>query len=189
MNLYLDVETTALPRKDYKWDKDFLKFPRIVSIAWRMGGRDNYYILNQSFKPIPESATKIHGITDEMCARSTHFPKDIFPLLIRDAMEADHIVGFNLYFDTSMFKANVLRVYGPDSPHVANAIQALDKSKRIDVMRRTAKFNGGWIQLAELYKKLFDSEIRGHHALEDVVALERCHNKLIEMGILKDSDI
>lgn len=187
MNLYLDCETTNLVKKEWHWSRDFTKFPRIVSIAWRMDGRDNYYILNQDGKKIPPRVMGIHGITDEMCNASKHYFIDIFGQLVADAMKADKIIGHNLYFDTSVIKANTLRFFGHESKNAETIIAALDKYKRIDLMRRTASFNGGWITLKELHQKLFGIEIKGHHALGDCVAVERCYLELVKRGILTEN--
>ena len=184
MNIFFDVETTGLPKKDYHWNEHYNHFPRIVSIAWKLTGQKaKYYILNQEGHSIPKPAILIHGLTDEICNKSPHTFSDIFDEFIDDAIEANHVVGHNLYFDTSVFKANVLRVFG-DGQELADAIQALDKNKRICIMRKPAKYFKGWMTLEKQYLGLFGESFKAHHALADVEATERVYNELKRLMVL-----
>jgi len=187
MNLYIDSESTGLIPKDLNWQYHFDRLPRVVSIAWRLEGNPpQYYILNQGTLTIPPMATDVHGITDEMCWRSPHFPKDVFPLLIEDALKADRIVGWNLYFDTSLIKANVLKQWGTESKQAAYIIQGFDKSKRIDLMRKGASINSGWMTMEKAHRKHFpDIEYNPHNAANDIEAVERLYGKYVELGIIK----
>ena len=184
-NLFLDVETTGLPFKGAKWDKDFDEFPRIVSAAW-YDDVDHYYIINQEGGKIPQSAIDVHGLTNDICdqALTKHF--DLLPWLITAAENADRIIGYNTYFDTSVIKANVLRVFGEGSEEIKRAIAALDKSKRIDMIRGTLKaFKSGFMPMDEMYEMLFDEQHpQPHHALGDVHALKRIYEHCVANGYL-----
>lgn len=187
MRLFLDVETTGLVRNGQQWDKDYAHFPRIVSIAWKFEGdrKYDYFILNQEGKDIPAGAARIHGITNEVAAKSPWTFRDVLPWLIEDALQATQIVGHNLYFDTSVIKANTLSTFGVQSKESKLAIQALDKMKRFDIMRASASFNKGYITLHALHKKLFNNEYHAHSAYQDVFAVERCFNELLKREIIK----
>lgn len=39
--LCFDCETTGVPEKGMKWDEDFLRFPRPVTMAWAFGDTEN----------------------------------------------------------------------------------------------------------------------------------------------------
>lgn len=179
--LYLDTETTGLPPKGADWRTDYQDFPHIVSIAWSFHGEEHYYILNQEGRKIPDDATSIHGITTEQANKSEHFG----PLIIGDfliaAKNVDVIVGQNVYFDTAIIKANVLRWFGVDSLAANLAEEALHKSKRIDLIRVAQKqFGGRYLKLSEIHARLFDTPYVGHHALEDVRACRKCYEELMK---------
>src|SRR5687768_7702204 len=158
MNLILDVETTGLigNGKDIlNWEKDYKRFPRIVSIAWKMADEITSTIVNQRGEPIPPGATKVNGVTDELAAKSEYTIDSVLLWLIEDSLKADFIIGHNLYFDTSVIKANALREFGPSSQRSKDIIKGLDKHKRIDIMRLSAKAFGGWNTLEKLHEKMF----------------------------------
>lgn len=104
------------------------------------------------------------------------------------------LVGHNIYFDTSIVKAMILRIMGREY-YDAKAEDALFKGKRIDTMMKTIKFvgakksNGKGIKyptLEELYNKCFPGEtFPAHDALEDVKACKRCIPVLVENGIIE----
>ncbi len=185
MNLFPDIETTGLPRKEYNWQIHYELFPRIVSIAWRFNGVEKYYILNQKGRKIPPAATDIHGITDEMCAMSEHYTQVILKEFIEDTLNAERIIGHNIYFDSSIIKANVLREFGSDSLEAELIIKGLDKYKRLDIMRKSASFNKGWSTLSILHEKLFGVKHRAHNAAADAKAVEDCFNKLVELNVIQ----
>lgn len=184
-NLFVDTETTGLPAsRKLNWETDYMQFPRIVSMSWiNDESKGPYFIINQEGEPIPAEATAIHGITDEMAAQSDITFGTVAEHFIQAALEAKIIVGHNIYFDSSIFKANVLRVFGPGSKQAAAAILALDKTKRRDTIRMAQKFMGGWKSLGTLYFALFGKSYEGHHAFSDVKALKECYEALIQRGI------
>ena len=103
------------------------------------------------------------------------------------------ICAHNIYFDSSIIKANVLRYLGRDYYDVI-VDSALDKCKRIDTMYKTAKFVNAhtysgrfkFPRLEELYARLFNNEtFPAHNALEDVRALKKCIGPLVELGLIE----
>lgn len=104
------------------------------------------------------------------------------------------LVGHNIYFDTSIVKAMILRIMGREY-YDAKAEDALFKGKRIDTMMKTIKFVGAlyangrpgkFPTLEELYNKCFPGEtFPAHDALEDVKACKRCIPVLVENGIIE----
>jgi hypothetical protein len=113
---------------------------------------------------------------------------------LADAAAAPLVCAHNIYFDTSMLKANILRYCGKEY-YDAKAEDALHKGKRIDTMMKTIKFVGALYQngkpgkfpkLEELFAKLFPGEtFPAHDALQDVKALRRCVPELVELGIIE----
>lgn len=185
MNLYLDTETTGLPQKGFNWDVNYMDYPHIVSIAWKIK-KPRYFLIHQEGRTIPKEATAIHGINTKMAndKKTTHPASFVFDALMCDAKDAMNIVGHNLYFDVSIIKANILRLHGVDSNQAVNSNTVFDKDKRIDTMRGSMKLFGKWPKLVELHKYLFDEDFAAHSSLEDMLATERCYLELKRRKIL-----
>lgn len=200
--LLFDCETTGLARGK-NWETDFMDFPRIVQLSWKF--LDFEKINDEIIKPegwgISEKSIKIHGITNEKAASEGKPFPSVVGYFIYAAMQAEKIVAHNIYFDTSMIKANIKRYFAecPAFPSeeyiIEDSIKALHKDKRIDTMMKTISFcnlpmkNGKgkkYPTLEELYFKLFGVGFEGaHNAKNDVLALEKVYKKLIDLGVLK----
>lgn len=186
MNLFLDIETTGLPAKGLEWVKDYLQFPNIVQIAWiNVSGVEKEFIIYQEGKEVPIEASNIHGITSAIAndPNNTWPLKKVLQEFLYDAIQAERIVGFNIYFDSSIVKAAILRVCGPESEEAVRMLIALDKDRRVDVMRliqmNHRDISGGkWMKLLDVYRAMFGEEYEAHSALLDCVAVKRIHAEL-----------
>lgn len=192
--LTFDCETTGLPPKGAKWDVDFAEFPNIVQLAWAVNEQERSYIIKPEGWEIPEASIEVHGITAER-ANADGVPfADIIDEFLGDCKKARLLVGHNIYFDTSIVKAMILRIMGREY-YDAKAEDALFKGKRIDTIMKTIKFVGALYQngrpgkfpkLEELFAKLFPGEtFPAHDALQDVKALRRCVPELVKLGIIE----
>lgn len=190
---FFDLETTGIPAKGANYREHFNEFPRVVSIAWKLRGSEaKYFIVRPEGYEIPEEATKIHGISTAQAIEWGRSFNEILKEFVRDFKGVDFIVNHNIYFDTSILKANALRAFGGE--YLEAVIDPLlDKDKRIDTMRETVKFVGAKFQdgrpgkfptLTELYEKLFANRFNAHNALDDVLATEKCFYKLVEIGVI-----
>lgn len=175
-----------------EWRKDYKRFPRIVSVAWRLVKQDDeyeptecQYIINQGGRKIPPAVSRIHGITDAIASESPYFIQEVLIRLSNYLVLADKIIGHNLYFDSAIIKAAALREFGENSPVTQRILEGLDKYKRIDIMRKSASYNKGYITLEKLHMKLFGTGFKAHDSLEDVRAVERCYNELVKINALK----
>lgn len=187
MNLFFDTETTGLPQKHHAWDRDYKEYPYILSIAWKYKSKAHYYMIYQEGRIVPPEATKANGITTQMANnKNATLPfQEVYCRFIEDSLDCVNVIGHNVYFDISIFKANVLKQYGVNSKEINKSIVALDKDKRIDTMRETQKLFGKWPKLVQLHEYLFGEEFpNAHDALEDVLALERCYNELKKRKIM-----
>lgn len=192
--LFYDCETTGIPEKGLKWDENYNQYPHIVSMAWSLGDKEKSYIIKPDNYEIPPETTAIHGITTEMAVMQGVPFVEVVAEFLSDAKIAPLVCAHNIYFDTSMIKANILRYLGKEY-YDANAEDSLHKGKRIDTMMKTIKFvaalypngrPGKFPKLEELYDKLFPGEsFAAHTAMEDVRALRRCLPKLVELGIIE----
>ena len=205
--LTFDCETTGLPPKGAKWDVDFAEFPNIVQLAWAVNEKERSYIIKPEGWEIPEASTEVHGITAERAnAEGVPFA-DIIGEFLEDCEKARLLVGHNIYFDTSIVKAMILRIMGREY-YDAKAVDAADIALVDDEikelphllalskkMMKTIKFVGAlyadgrpgkYPKLEELYNKCFPGEtFPAHDALEDVKACKRCIPVLVENGIIE----
>lgn len=183
--LTLDIETTGLPAKGSDYKTDFVDFPRIVSVAWKINDEIPVeYIINPEGFEIPEEVIKIHGITNEKANESKDFLVDVLEKLLIAGEDVEVVVGHGLYFDTSIIKANSLRL-GKQELY-EKLTELLHKDKRVDTMQKTIKFCGlkKWPKLEELYQKLFDEKFDGHCAANDVEATYKCYNELVKLEVM-----
>lgn len=186
MNLFLDSETTGVPEKQFRWDVDYLQYPYIVELAWIKGKVEKRFIIHQEGRSIPTRATEVHKITTAMSndPNKTQPASYVYREIIMDALDCVSIIGHNTYFDVSIIKANILRLFGPDSEEHGKADEAFHKDKRLDTMRGSQKLFGRWPRLTELHSELFKEKFKAHSALDDARACERCYKELIKRKIM-----
>lgn len=193
--LVLDIETTGLPPKNADYKIQFMDFPYIVSLAWKIDNEESKeFIINQEGRLIPEEATKLHGITNEMANASPHKLLAVLIELIGipgAISEQITVIGHNIYFDTSTIKANILRLQQEEKCNqefVDHMNILLHKDRRVDTMMKTIKFcglKGKWPKLTELYDKCFPGEtFDAHSSKNDVDATYKCYGKLKELAVI-----
>lgn len=192
--LFFDTETTGVPDRNAKYDEDFADFPHIVQIAWKIGNKQESHIIRPVGWTIPEDVVAVHGITTERALEQGESFAAVIEQFINDCHDAALICAHNIYFDTSIIKANIMRELGREY-YNGNAVEdALFKGKRIDTMRPTMKFVDArtetgrlkFPRLEELYDRCFPGEtFPAHDALEDVKAVARCLPILLENGLVE----
>lgn len=184
MNLYFDTETTGLFGK-LNWETEYKEFPYIVELSWMMGNKPIRHVIHQEGRKIPKEATAIHGITDKIAATEGKTLKYVLELFIADAQVADKVIAHNIYYDTSMIKAETLRAFGKASNKSTEVVDALHKDKRVDTMMIGNRYmkRGKWPTLQELHKHLFGCEFDGaHSAAADILAMKKCYLELCKRG-------
>lgn len=187
MNLFLDSETSGLPAKFMNWETHYKEFPDVLELAWRVSGKPpKRFLIHQEGRKIKPELTKIHGITTKMAndLEKTEPASFVFREILMDAKDSLNIIGHNTYFDVSMVKAGILKVFGPASKEAKISNDVFHKDKRIDTMRSTQKYFKKWPTLSELYFHLFNEKFEAHSALEDVLACERCYNELMKKKMI-----
>lgn len=195
--LIFDSETTGLPPKGTDYKTDFEQFPHIVQLSWYFNGEYHDYIIKPEGWIIPEEAAKIHGITTEIALEKGTPMNEVLNIFIRYCEQAERLIGHNIFFDTSVIKANVFREFKAINGYgyfIEMSDKALDKSKRIDTMMKTIKFVGAkqtgkntpkFPSLADLHYKLFGWCFEGaHNAIKDVEATKRCYEELVILKII-----
>ena len=200
MIIIFDTETTGLPESRHNWELDYDKFPHICQIAWIICDDNGNILLkeNHMIKPdgwkIPEEATAIHGITQKQAMEEGERGPIVLMNFLRDATLCEKVVGHNIYFDVSMVKANVLDMkskklymgYGEkvweDKLLKEEMCKTLDKDKRHDTMRMSAKYlgYGRYIKLIKAHEELFGENFdNAHDAMGDVMATKKVYFELL----------
>ena len=192
--LFFDSETTGVPNCNAKWDEDFADFPHVVQLAWMHGEKMESHIICPVGWEIPEDVVAVHGITTEYALEHGEPFVLVIDKFIQDCHDAELICAHNIYFDTSIIKANIIRELGREYYDGNDVESALHKGKRIDTMRPSMKWVDAWTEtnrlkfprLEELYDRCFPGEtFPAHDALEDVKAVARCLPVLLENGLVE----
>lgn len=128
IKLFIDTETTGLPLNNNLPYTDLKNWPYLVQVALIIED-DNYGILakrNIILKPdgytIPESATKIHGISNEIAVKNGEDRDKVISFLDLALYKSDIIIGHNVSFDLNVIKSEIIRIKGIEN--------ALFKKKR-----------------------------------------------------------
>lgn len=180
--LFFDTETTGLP--DKRSPVSATHQPHVVQLAAILTEDDgteraSISIIVNPGVAIPEGASKVHGITDEVAAKYGVKPRVALTALRGLAMTADLVVAHNIEFDTFLVEVATDREGWP--PHVI-----LGMVRRFCTMEATtpilklpptermvaAGFNKPKPpKLEEAYRHFFGKDLDGaHDALVDVRA-------------------
>lgn len=194
IKLFIDTETTGLPLNNNLPYTDLKNWPYLVQVALIIED-DNYGILakrNIILKPngytIPESATKIHGISNERAVKNGEDRDKVISFLDLALYKSDIIIGHNVSFDLNVIKSEIIRTKG-----IENALFKKKKYIVIDTMKMgrnickipnlsfhtRLSLPNKYPKLDELYYKLFNKHFNNQHdAMADVQAAYDCYYEL-----------
>jgi DNA polymerase III epsilon subunit-like protein len=178
--LFLDTETTGLPKKRSSALEQRGVWPDIVSIAWAVyeNGvlcKKEYSVVQPDGWIIPADSIRIHGITMELAQKGRPLA-EIFRVLTEDLATVDTVVAHNLEFDKNVvFNAYKWRLgLDPRSLWPASEICTMQKSK-VELKLPSAYAHTGQFKppsLKELYIATFNTEpAEQHNSLKDVELL------------------
>ncbi len=199
--LFIDTETTGLPknRNAFYYDED--NWPYLVQISMivldsqmvKIAEKD--IVLKPEKYTIPQSASSIHGITNEYAQKHGKNRKLTLEYMRVLLQIVEYVIGHNVDFDMDVLKAEFYREWTGDSSWYDSFINSL-RYNVIDTMklgvnickipsnRPEEKYK--WPTLDELYKSLFGKTIQGrHNALNDVRATEECFEELKRRKLIK----
>ena len=194
IKLFIDTETTGLPLNNNLPYTDLKNWPYLVQVALIIED-DNYGILakrNIILKPngytIPESATKIHGISNERAVKNGEDRDKVISFLDLALYKSDIIIGHNVSFDLNVIKSEIIRTKG-----IENALFKKKKHIVIDTMKMgrnickipnlsfhtRLSLPNKYPKLDELHYKLFNKHFNNQHdAMADVQAAYDCYYEL-----------
>lgn len=175
MILIFDTETTGLP--PYAAKGRGLETPknteawrdcRAVQIAWMVcdtcGGvwKERDYIIKPKYFTIPESSTRIHGISHEKAKAEGVKLETALSEFLEDMKNCDLLVGHNINFDIHVVLSELFRA--------GMECERIEEIPKYCTMLADCKKNEKWPKLSELYVRYFNKlpEMELHRALNDV---------------------
>lgn len=186
--LFFDTETTGLPQNYNAPFTDVDNWPRVVQLAWAVANEQQEIIEQQTFiiKPdgfsIPAASSAVHGI-DDAKANELGIPLSVALETFNNSLiqNSPTLVAHNILFDINVLGAEFLR---------SNISTNFMDLSQICTMKSSIEFcglpNRKFPKLAELHRRLFDSDFaNAHDALADVLACCRCFFALKERRIIK----
>lgn len=193
MYLFIDTETTGLPKSFDAPIHHIDNWPRIVQLAWaicdhegNMATLKSYIIIPENFK-IPKEAVQKHGITTEQAKKEGIPIKHVLNELNQDIDNSSTIIAHNIEFDVPTVNAEFVRNSIKSTLLEKPNFCTMKTREIISFCKIPNPYRGGykWPSLPELHKKLFDSSYDGkHNAGNDVEACAKCFFELKKMGIV-----
>lgn len=179
--LFVDTETTGLPKNWKAPATDIDNWPRVVEFAAikiLMGSlfRENHEsILKPDGFSIPSEASAVHGLTTEIATAEGADRDSELRALYEDMEKADFICGHNVDYDVNCLKAEFVRLELP-----------LIDYKTLDTMKQTRSLFSKWPKLAELYLAVKgEPMIDAHRAAADIAATYECFLWLVAHGVIE----
>jgi DNA polymerase III subunit epsilon len=189
MYLIVDCETTGLPKNWNAPISDSSNWPRVIQVAWALyDAKDRHlgsavHLIQPDGFTIPAEAQRIHGITTE---RALAEGRKLLEVLrdLNSAIEASEIlVAHNLKFDERVLSAEFLRM-SLQPPFPAKK-RFCTMENTTDLCRIPSARGYKWPTLAQLYRKLFQSELEeAHDAAADVATCAKCFFELKRRGMV-----
>lgn len=181
-----DTATTGLVPRYH----DTFENPYIVEIAWILLDRNFKYIREESFyiqqsKPIPSSATKIHGITNRVAAKYGKPIKEVLDLFLNDFIKVNIQVGHNIDYDIKVLRGELERNgYKPSIMYKVRFVCTMNEGQQYCKLSPKYYYDGFFVEykppkLSELAYKCFGTNFKQKHNAESNVLLTvRCFEKL-----------
>ena len=190
--LFIDTETSGLPKD---WGKAYSakdNWPFCVQIAWSVYSKDgknlkqeNHYIKDDDFT-ISASSIKIHGITHSFLESNGESRSQVLKILFDDVIKYEPlVVGHFMEFDYKMLGADFYRI-GIENPIKREMTFCTMVATTYMVKNPSLKF----LRLGQLYEELFHTKLYNeHNASVDASATADCFFELVRRGKVDDDTI
>lgn len=195
--LLIDTETTGVPQRG--WALDDASQPRLVQFAAILlddTGREraSASMIVRPDVPIPDGASRIHGITDEVAAAFGVPEKAALGVFMRFAAVASIGVAFNADFDLEIMRmvAARQRIEWRNGLEWRCACEAATPICQLPPTARMVEvgFGDKWKKpkLEEAHRILLGTELQGaHDALADVRGCAAVYLELLRRGCWRDA--
>jgi DNA polymerase-3 subunit epsilon len=190
--LFIDTETSGLPRDWQAPYSDQDNWPYAVQIAWvvysqagELIKRESHYIRDLDFDISP-AAYRIHGITRDFLLRQGASRQEVMGLLSADLNHYQPlVVAHFMQLDYHMLGADFYRT-GMENP--------LEKLPVFCTMLATAPYvsnpKSKYLRLNRLHYVLFQRELENpHEALADAQATADCFFEMLRLGDISEAHI
>lgn len=168
MIIFLDTETTGLPKTRNASPEVFDLWPRLVSVAWACGRKSApvEHIVKPSGFEIPVQASNVHGITTGIAEREGTGLQDVFTALEAVIDRCTFVACYNVAFDKNVLLSEAHRMGD------ARLVAKLETVKWYCVMKRVQRHlnNRRYIKLEEAHRHICGQTADYHNASEDVLA-------------------
>lgn len=190
--LFLDTETSGLPKK---WDRKYTdseNWPHALQLAWiifdeeqKEVKRSNKYIY-EPLIPISPASEQIHGLTPSFLMKHGEKKKDVLRKLAHDIKKYQpQLIGHFLSFDLQVLCAEYHRVNLPIPFYGLNYFCTLLHSKKY-----VRNPNMVHLPLALLHEALFaEAPTAIHNAEKDAAITAKCYFEMVQRAELSEEDI
>lgn len=194
--LFIDVETTGLPIFAKAKIEDLENWPRIVQIAWILCDIERKQIISEKYlvkqtEFIPESATRIHGITNQMCNESGIAIEEAVQKLIPEIKNSKYVIAHNIEFDIPVIESEFHRLGHKRQFTRKKKICTMKKGTSYCEIPRAYGRGYKYPRLTELYKELFYPRASRleftsiHDALTDTRMTAKCFFRMVDLGLIE----
>jgi DNA polymerase III subunit epsilon len=196
--LFFDTETTG--KLDFKAPATAKHQPHLVQLAAMMVDWINGKVigeLNCIIEPdgwvVTDDVAKIHGITTTQAKRCGIPLLSALSVFSQFCKQAKKLVAYNIDFDSPVMEAAYARV---EKPHRMDRLEKICAMKAATPLVKLPKPAGWksapgdefkWPKLSEAYAHFFDGATfdGAHNAMNDVVAMVKCCQKMSQIGAIK----
>ena len=184
--LFIDTETTGLPKDRNSSPMESDKWPRLVSVAYilceeRIIVDKDYFIIKPNGFIIPSESTKVHGITTADAISKGCTLSDVLDCIKSKIDECAIIIGHNVAFDINVLDSEFYRYNNTLPVHLKPHLCTMELSKDFCGLP-----NNKYPSLEELYSTLKGESIaNAHNAMADTQAAMECFWILNDSGIIK----
>lgn len=192
--LFLDTETTGLPKKKADPILNPENWPHMVQIAWMLCDEDESILDEQSHiiypdgYEIPDIVANIHGITTARAKEEGEPLEKVLSKFTPAIYQSELIIGHNIEFDRGVIAAEYSRT--KQEAHIHSRAYLCTMKKSADFCKipyPSGKKGNKWPKLMELHRTLFKCPFEdAHDAMADVKACVRCYFELKKRGIIED---
>jgi len=193
MKIFIDTETTGLPKHRNAPYTDVGNWPRLVQLAWVIidGNGRELSAVERIVKPdgftIPNEAAEIHGITTEMAKQKGIRLVEVLAEFAAALEQSKTVVAHNVEYDRPVLEAEYIRAGMKCVLGSKNLICTMESSTNYCAL--PGRYGYKWPSLDELHRKLFNESMgKAHNALVDVRACMKCYFELENRGVIEGSD-
>lgn len=187
--LFVDTETTGVP-KNYKAPvTDLENWPRLVQLGWivyvdnKLVHKMERIVRPEGFE-ISEQVSKIHGITQEKALSEGGDLRDALVHFASNLNDCHLVVGHNLNYDLNILGAEYLRVYGNNPLEGKSTYDTMLNSVTLCKLPGNRAGSYKWPKLHELYFTLFGTPLdQTHTALDDIENTAKCYFEMKSRGL------